>query len=281
MTVSVALRFARERAKRLSAFDQRVTKKGEGFGEAGTSDTEIAADGILAADILQRLLQDDPHQRIFTEGHETYEGPEPTMLRAVDPLDGSLNFRRRTDGSQGLPFCSVIAEFNTATPTFSDVSVAGVVDLRNGDLWYMSRGMGLTVNGKPQIVSEHRKVSKKAGTFIIADTYYPATRTLIDRGFPDFQGYIRSPGAAGYELACVASGLVDAFISTNQKCDVLGAGYGMITEAGGVVYDMNGKDIGPRPFVFSEQLSIVAAATHELAMEIIERIRGESGEFMR
>lgn len=272
-TIHTALQAACRKAHTFSTQEGQIVRSGSGFGEA-QSDTEILADEILG-DVVTDILSQDGESVIWVEGRDpvTYGGKQiPKTLFTVDPLDGSLNFRRRS-GSQGFPYATVIAEFTRRNPTFRDCTVAGVIDLRNHDEWLARKGKGCTLNGDPCTTSTMRKVDKTLGTYIIADLYYPETRKLVAKAFTDFRGWIRAPGAAGYELALVASGSVDAFISTDQKCDVLGAAYLIITETGGVVMDFGGNDLGEFPYRFTDQIPVIAAATEELANEILERIQ--------
>ena len=253
-----------------SSATQIVGGDGIGFGEA-IGDIEIVADERLA-DLVSATLIACGFQHIDVEGRSTQHLPSGNGLSAfVDPLDGSLNFKR-CNGSVGLPYATVIATAPSLTPCFAEFFEAGVIDLRSGDTWYTDDGRVCWLNAKPCITSGARRIDKAAGTIIVADCYYPATRAVIAAGFNDFRGYIRTPGAAGYELALVASGSVDAFISTDQKCDVLGAAYRLITAAGGVVVDFDGNDLASRTYGFRDQIPIVAAATRELATEILERI---------
>lgn len=285
-TLQQALRDAYEDVGTFDLSAARVVGEGTGYGEA-EGDIEIAADRLLGNAVAATLITSGGEKTIDIEGRETifvtsgvYNEERKKILHsttkesaylAIDPLDGSLNFKRRS-GSTGLPYATVIAKYPRLESSFSDCSEAGVIDLRNGDMWHADEGT-CQLNSRPCKTSGMQRVAKSAGTTIIADFYYPETRDVIAKGFSDFRGYIRSPGAAGYELALVASGSVDAFISTHQKCDVLGAAYLLITRAGGVIVDFEGNDLGPRRYDFNTQIPVVAAATTELAMEILERIR--------
>jgi fructose-1,6-bisphosphatase/inositol monophosphatase family enzyme len=256
---------------------------GSGFGEVGT-DTELVADRILGQ-AMQDVLGGLPFKLLCVEGLLDVHGMETNgsnILRVADPLDGSLNFFRSI-GTVSLPFSAVAAEFapSGANVNFGDCTQAGVVDLRTGDLWFARHYIveipespnRVTLNNNPIHTSGATIVDKAKGSTIIGEFYYPENRERLVRAFQDFRGYLRNPGSAGYELALVASGQVDAFICDRQKNDVLGAGYRLITSAGGFVCDFEGNELGSMMYDFNAQQSVVAAATKELAFEIVERLR--------
>ncbi len=269
--IKEALRKAHWTLQQFGPEAEEIVKTGQGFGEV-SKDIELRADREIGTAILEVFRSDKTPQIVEIEGLKKFTQKNAKILRTVDPLDGSLDFLRRR-GTQGLPFCTAIAEFTAANPYFKDCRAAGVIDLRNGDLWLAEKGSGCNLNGKPCRASALKKIDKDQGPIIIGDSYYPDNRKLLAEVFSDFRGYLRDPGSAAYEMALVACGVVDAFICNQQKNDVLGAGYLLVKEAGGIAVDFEGKDIGDRLYKFDEQTPVIMAATQELAEEILERIR--------
>jgi len=269
--IEKALRKVHETVQQFDQEAVEIVKAGEGFGEV-KNDIEIRADRTIGTTVLEFFRKDKTPQTVEIEGLKKFTQKNAKILRVVDPLDGSLNFLRRR-GTHGLPFCTAIAEFKGVKPYFRDYVAAGLIDLRNGDLWLAEKGNGCTLNGKPCRVSTLRTIDARQGPIIIADFYYPDTRRLLAKILSDFKGYLRNPGSSGYEMALVACGVADVYISSQQKNDSFAAGYSLVKEAGGVAVDFEGKDIADRLYEFEGQTPIIMAATQKLAEEILERVQ--------
>lgn len=184
------------------------------------------------AETLERLV---PGMRIV--GEEL----QPELARGgrswvVDPLDGTTNFLH------GFPPWSV-----SIAAVEEGQAVAGVVvDVERGHEYSAARGEGAWCDG------DRLKVSS------IAE---PA-QALIGTGFPfkdlsGLEGYvdgfkrvaaatagIRRAGSAAMDLCWVASGKLDAFWEQKLAPWDIAAGTLIVREAGGVVTDFEGKDVG-------------------------------------
>ena len=248
-----------------------IVKKGGVFGDL-KNDTVIRADEEANEVILNVLKKSGISFKVFSEECELTIGDNPAKLVAIDPLDGSLNFRR----NKRLPYAAVMAIFNSLNPKFIDAEVGGVIDLRNETLWIAEKGKGCYVNGIECQTSGKKKIDGES--IIIGEFYYPKNREIITKAFRDFKGYLRNPGASAYEMTLVADGAVDLYISNQQKNHELGTAYLLIKEAGGTVIDFEGNDIGGRFYNFNEQTPVIAAATLELAEDALCRIQNAMGK---
>jgi myo-inositol-1(or 4)-monophosphatase len=255
---------------------EEIIKRGVGFGELG-NDTEIKADKIIGQALIksfEEYLQGIPFT-IEVEGLGRFDKDLSEETKAkyyitVDPLDGSLNYRLKGE-TLGLPFSSVVAVFEDSDPQFQDCLMAGVIDLRNGDLWVAQRNKDCFVNGKRCTTSGKKEIDLRNG-IIIGEFYYPENRELLVKIFEGEKGWLRNPGSAAYEMSLVASGQADAFICDRQKSYELGAVYCLVKEAGGYVCDFQGNDLAERVYEFNSQVPVVVAATKELANRIVNRI---------
>jgi myo-inositol-1(or 4)-monophosphatase len=247
---------------------EKVIREGKEFGDL-EDDTVIRADIQIGGLILGFLrgIGIDLKAIIKTEEGDEIIGKHPKYLITLDPLDGSLNWQKR----RRLPYTATMAVFSLLNPKFSDCHTAGTIDLRNGTLWIAGKGEGCFVDGKRCYTNGVEEIGK--GNIIIAEFYYPDNREIIVEAFRDFRGYLRNSGSAAYELTLVADGAADAFICRTQKNHELGPAYRLIKEAGGTVIDWEGKDLGSRNYEFSVQTPVIAAATPELAQEILERVQ--------
>lgn len=243
-----------------------IVKEGGVFGDL-KNDTVIRADEEANEVILNILRKSGVSFKVFSEECELTIGDDPAKLVAIDPLDGSLNFKR----NKRLPYVAVMAIFNSLKPKFIDAEVGGVIDLRGGTLWMAEKGKGCYVNRIECQTSGKKKIDRES--IIIGEFYYPKNREIITKAFGDFTGYLRNPGASAYEMTLVADGAVDLYISNQQKNHELGTAYLLIKEAGGTVIDFDGNDIGNRFYDFNKQTPVIAAATLELAEDALHRIQ--------
>ena len=115
-----------------------------GRGEGG-DDTTIMDDRAERAAVAQlealhaggidfRLVSEELGERTFGAG-----GP---WVVVVDPIDGSLNAKRR------LPFYCLSIAFADG-PTIADVRFGYVRDFGSGEEWVAEAGAGASVNGRP------------------------------------------------------------------------------------------------------------------------------------
>lgn len=255
-----------------------IVERGVGFGDL-ENDTSIKADVEVDQAILDSLRRTKQNFKVISEEGEYVIGSNPEYLITIDSVDGSLNYRRGgwLPGS-ALPYTATMAMFDSLKPRFSNALIAGTIDLRNGNLVMAERDNGCYVRRlygewSQCKVSGRRTFGDERDWIIVAESYYPDNRRLIAEAFNDLTGWIRNPGSAAYEFALVALGITDAFICKTQKNHELGPAYLLIKEAGGVVTDFYGNDIGGQQYEFNTKTPVVAAATPELLEEILERIQ--------
>ena len=276
--LSSVLESAYERFKLLDESGVEVVSQGKGFGLLG-EDTEIRADKYMGEVLVEEIakafsgkplvIEVEGAGKFFVDGErETGEG---NYYVVVDPLDGSLNYKTKGE-TLGLPYSSVITVFDKAKPTFTDCRLAGVVDLRSGDVWTAERGKGCFLNGNPCKTSGRQEVDLLNG-IVMAEMYYPENREMVSGIFGYKKGWLRNPGSAAYEMAMVASGNVDAFICDRQKSHELGAAYLLVKEAGGEILDHSGEVLDERAYDFASQVPVVVAASTTMGEKIVEEIR--------
>lgn len=247
-----------------------VVHEGEGFGGT-TTDTELRADDALGKHLTEVMLEIPDIGVVLCEGREPVQREGGRYLVAIDPLDGSLDYRQRGP-TIGLPYSATVAVFDGLMPTFADCLVAGTIDLRSADIWVAERGRGCKVNEEVARTSGATTVDLKH-RIGIAEFYYAGHRPLVLGMFDGESGYLRSIGSAAYEMALVASGGADFYVCDRQKCHELGAAFRLVVEAGGAVIDHDGEDLGSRPYRFGDQVPVIVAATDALAQELLRRVR--------
>jgi myo-inositol-1(or 4)-monophosphatase len=169
-------------------------------------------------------------------GEELSPDAVPSGLTfVVDPLDGTTNF------VHGFPVYAV----SIAVAVNGVVDAAVILDVPRGDRYTVIRGGGAQRNGTAIRVSQ------------IVDP----SKALIGTGFPfkhlvyveEYQRQfaavvrttsgIRRAGAAALDLAAVANGWFEAFWELTLAPWDIAAGVLLVREAGGVVTDLEGRDV--------------------------------------
>jgi myo-inositol-1(or 4)-monophosphatase len=186
----------------------------------------IIAEVLLAAEPGSRIVGEELQPEVVTEG----------LVWVVDPLDGTTNFLH--------DFPSYAVSIAGAVDGVLEVAV--IVNVPRADSYTASRGGG-SWHGE-------RRLTVSA----IADPGF----ALIGTGFPfkdtsriaEYLGQfervagqvsgIRRPGAASLDLADVAAGRFDGFWEQQLSAWDIAAGTLLIREAGGLVTDLGGRDIG-------------------------------------
>jgi myo-inositol-1(or 4)-monophosphatase len=186
----------------------------------------IITEVLLAGEPEARVIGEELNPAIVTEG----------LVWIVDPLDGTTNFLH------GFPSYAV----SIAAAVDGSVQAGVVLDVCRNTTFSAS------LNGGAWMGKERVKVSG------IDDPEF----ALIGTGFPfrDMSGIdeyqkqfsrvargtsgIRRPGAAALDLADVAAGRFEGFWEQRLSAWDIAAGSLLIREAGGVVTDLSGRDIG-------------------------------------
>lgn len=208
---------------------------------------------------LQEQLRADLSALLPEAGFQGEEGgkTQTTGLRwVVDPIDGTTNFIR------GLHYsCVSVALVQDETP------LLGVVCNPYMGLCYSAeKGKGAWCNGAPLKVSGR---SLERSLVSVGFTAYEREQT--DRMFRLFRGLfdncedIRSFGSAALDLCAVGAGALDVFAELQLHPWDYAAAACIITEAGGVISDLEGK-----PLPMSRSSGVLAAdkAAYEQALAV-------------
>jgi myo-inositol-1(or 4)-monophosphatase len=209
---------------------------------------ELIAETLLGPYPGSRIVGEELSPVVLTDG----------LVWIVDPLDGTTNFLH------GFPSYAV-----SIAAALDGVLQAGVVlHVPRNEIYSAFRGGGAWLGEQRLNVSS------------IADPEF----ALIGTGFPfrelsrleEYQEQfarvargtsgIRRPGSAAIDLADVAAGRFDGFWEQHLSAWDIAAGSLLIREAGGIVTDLSGRDIG------IEHTSVVAGnpAIHRWLIETLD-----------
>jgi myo-inositol-1(or 4)-monophosphatase len=187
---------------------------------------QLVSEVLLAAEPGSRIVGEELQPEVTTDG----------LVWIVDPLDGTTNFLH------DFPSYAV----SIAGALDGRLEVAAIVDVAAGDTFTASRGGGAWQGENRLVVSAIRDPA-----FALIGTGFPFKDTSrIQEYLEQFRRVagqtsgIRRPGAAALDLAHVAAGRFDGFWEQSLSAWDIAAGILLIREAGGVVTDLQGREVG-------------------------------------
>ncbi|ARO87265.1 inositol monophosphatase [Nitrosospira lacus] len=213
-------------------------------------------DGAAEDAIIKILLDAYPNHSILAE--ESGAQGESEYQWVIDPLDGTTNFLH------GFPHYSV-----SIALMHKNIPVQAVVYNPSGnELFTASRGQGAYLN-------DHRlRVSKRThlGDCLIGTGFPFREFSHVDAYIAMFKDVmprvagIRRPGSAALDLAYLAAGRYDGFWELGLSPWDIAAGCLLITEAGGLLGDLEGNAtymrsgnlLAGNPKIFAQLLQVIA-----------------------
>ncbi|MBO6621458.1 MAG: inositol monophosphatase [Balneola sp.] len=201
----------------------------------GKNDLVTEADVASEKEIIRVIKKEFPEDDFLAEESNTKTKLPDGRVWIIDPIDGTTNF------AHGFPiYCISIALWVDGVPKMGLVN-----EVANGELFWATEGEGAYLDGKELKVSDQIDPSKSLiGTgfpytaFEHVDDYLNLLKSLMKNTHG-----LRRPGAASYDLCCVAAGRFDGFFEYGLSPWDVAAGALIIQEAGGSVTDWNsGED---------------------------------------
>ena len=234
-----------------------------------TRNLDVVAVREKAANDFVSEVDREAERAIISTLHEAYPGHAILAEESgasgsseyrwvIDPLDGTTNFLH------GFPqYCVSIALEHRGT-----VTQAVIYDPVRNDLFTASRGRGAFLNETRIRVSkrQHMKSGLIGTGFPFKELAHLETYMAMLRDAMKGSAGVRRAGSAALDLAFVAAGRLDGFWEIGLSRWDMAAGALLITEAGGLVSDLEGNDgwmqsgsiVAGTPKVFVELLQILA-----------------------
>ncbi len=251
------LNFAVKAARRAGAIINRASDNLDALTVRHKSLNDLVSEVDRAAEdaIIDSLKSVYPDHAILAE--ESGASGESEYQWIIDPLDGTTNFLH------GFPVYAV----SIALAHKGQIQHAVVYDPTRNDLYTASRGSGAFLNDKRLRVSRRDKlIDSLIGTGFPfrasadIDAYTAMFKTLTTK-----TAGIRRPGAAALDLASVAAGRLDGFWEIGLSPWDMAAGILLITEAGGLVGDLEGESnymesgriVAGNPKIFAQLLQAI------------------------
>lgn len=238
----------------------------------GKNDLVTEADVKAEKEIVSVIRDEFPGDHVLAE-ETSAEGAMPegrTWL--VDPIDGTTNF------AHGFPiYCVSVGFWENRKPR-----MGLVLEVTRDECFTALAGKGSFLNGNPISVSKitdprHAMVGTgfPYNDLSLVENYLNFFHTLME----NIQG-VRRPGAASYDLCCVASGRFDGFYEYSLNPWDVGAAALIVQEAGGLVSDWSGGN----DWLFGKRIVAGNPALHQFLLDEInehfteEEIKANAGQ---
>jgi len=207
-------------------------------------------------DIIRTLRDAYPTHAILAE--ESGSSGTSEFQWIIDPLDGTTNFLH------GFPQYAV----SIALAHKGIITQAVVYDPVRNDLFTATRGRGAFLNESRLRVSkrDHLKPCLIGTGFPYRQLEHLEAYLNMMRDVVKHTAGIRRPGSSALDLAYVASGRVDGFWELGLCKWDIAAGALLVTEAGGMIGDLQGNEgyldsgnvVAGNPKVFAQLLQTIA-----------------------
>ncbi len=231
MLYNQELAVAKEAVNAASEVMESYIREGFSVSLKGKNDLVTEADLACEKVIIETIKKTFPDDEFLAEESSQTTTLSNKRIWIIDPIDGTTNFAH-----QFPVYCSSIGFWENKTPKVGVVYQAG-----SNELFHAVEGKGAYLNGDPISVSKIKKLENALlGTgfpyknFDLSDHYLDLFRTLLGKCHG-----IRRPGAASYDLCCVAAGRFDGFYEHGLSPWDIAAGALIIKEAGGIISDWN------------------------------------------
>jgi len=228
--------------------------------EKGHNDLVTEADIVTEKEIIKFLREECPNDDILAEETANKQELSENRLWLVDPIDGTTNFTYR------FPiFCVSVGLWENGQP-----KAAVVIEVNRNEVFTATAGGGAKLNNQPISVSSRTD----PGQALLGTGFPYSDMSLVDDYIKLFRELtknvkgIRRPGAATYDLCCVADGRFDGFYEYALKAWDVGAAALIVKEAGGAISDWNGGD----DWLFGQRIIAGNPSIHKYLLEMIQKI---------
>jgi myo-inositol-1(or 4)-monophosphatase len=238
-----------------SYFHKRLTWQEKENDGGFVTEADLASENYL----IQALTSIISGASFFAEESGKKKGSGPYCW-VIDPLDGTTNF------AHGLPyFCISVAL------TYEDIPVFGMIyQPLLDELFYATKGKGAYLNGT-KIQTSSPPFEKSLIAIGLPYAKHRSYDYLLENAWVIArQAYaIRHFGAVALDIANVAAGRLDAVVFEDLGWWDAAAGIILVTEAGGIATDFQGKNVGP------DYRSFIACGSSELQAKLVDLLKAK------
>lgn len=217
--------------------------------------------------------------RIMSEEHGVVDITDsPNLLGILDGLDGSGVAEEQYGTGR---YATMAAIFEGTNPIYNDYLVAGIMEHSTGRLFMATKGAGAFVieDGVATPIHTSGKTELDPRIVFHIDTAYEITNDTFTKKARPTKPFWRdfSSGSLAVHHVDVADGEADlAFECTRKGVLEEAVSFGLITEAGGAICDVNGESLDNKEYLEfgqHEQIPLIVAATPELAQAVSDHIK--------
>lgn len=243
---------------------------------------DIALEGDVEAEkaILDVLRKNKLQIKVVSEEYGiTFIGDNSLYLGILDGIDGSGVYKReRATGRYGTMF----AIYEGTDPTYDDYLYSGIFEHVSKKLYFASKGGGCWVieNGKQKRLYCSGSVKLGNKSEIYGDTNFDEVykSQVVSAFLARLRAYdFKCARSSAIHYADLSSGKVDGVIEATRKGNLeMAVAFPLITEAGGVMVDKDGHNLGDKKyseFGQKDHLIVVSAATSSLAIDILNKAK--------
>ncbi|XP_048858116.1 inositol monophosphatase 1 isoform X1 [Brienomyrus brachyistius] len=237
--------------------------------KSSPADLVTATDQKVEELIMASIMEKFPTHSLI--GEESVSAGQPCILTdnptwIIDPLDGTTNFIHR------FPFVAVSIGFAVNKELEFGVVYSCIED----KMYTGKRGKGAFCNGKQLQVSGQTDIKQ---SLIITELGSSRDAEVVRHIFSSMQKIlcipvhgIRCAGSAAINMCLVAAGAAEAYYEIGIHCWDISAGAVIVSEAGGVLMDVEG---GPLDLMSRR---VVAANSKSVAERIVKEIEAFPAE---
>ena len=190
-------------------------------------------------------------------------GTENNIKILLDPIDGSNNAKR------GVPYYATSIAILDGE-RLRDILVGYVVDLSSNKEYWAIRGEGSWCNGE-------RIICRSSDEFDMVAFEASVPAKDIERLMPLLKSSrkVRCLGAIALDLALMGAGAIDVTaIATPSRSFDYAAGMLILKEAGGIITDIEGGEIGDISAGLERTVPLIASANKVLHQNALKLING-------
>ena len=246
----------------------RAVYGGRGEGGDRSLVIDLAAEEIIFAE-LDALHAAGARFAAISEERGAVDYGDPGVLVVIDPIDGSLNAKRRLPAHS---FSFAVAEGTT----MADVAFGFVYDFGTNEEWTATRGAGATLNEQPldPTVTERRAGDGRL-ELLGLESADPRWIAQIVEDLVPLAYRVRAMGSLAITLCQVAGGRLDAMTSLKRSRSVdVAAAQLIVREAGGLVTFPAFDPALSAPLDLVPHSDVVAARTPETLSAVVALLTG-------
>ena len=243
-------------SKDLFASNQHLVHETGSLNTKGAKTIEM--DALMEQKLIEYVKQHNLPVKIYSEEIGVVDvHPHPEYLMCFDPLDGSTNYRV---GKNLLPYGVLIAVFQGLYPRFSEVIAAGALEATLGQIFFYDGEKTFDEQHKPVVLKKNWPIDKSTPIYVDLHrrAYYDMYLNVVEKL------YIRNAGSTVGNLFYTLSNVSCGMGHPRIKPEEVGAVYGLLKGAGGIVIDHTGKSFEDMLFDLDHTYQILGGAMNTI-----------------